>query len=209
MRNRKVPVIAAWLLRQFVRGDRSESLLGDLFEEYQAGRAARWYWWETLVALVYSARRGARRFFSRRVAYSVLALIAQPALFVCILALSEPYKRSCSGLPALFGAAAAPMLSFGVIEMAIALVIWVSPLGRTVRANPRSGLVRLSVLAFAAVGFGGGALTWAGTAMCPMGPLSCSPSSVTDSCARRGSASPEGRSSTAQPAPLVPRTSPH
>jgi hypothetical protein len=75
MSSREPPLVAAWLLNRFVAWDRKESLLGDLFEEYQAGRTAGWYWRETVVALLISMRGGIRRFFSDRRAHFILRII--------------------------------------------------------------------------------------------------------------------------------------
>ena len=65
MTMRQPPALAAWLLKQFVSGYRSESLSGDLFEEYQTGRTPGWYWREVIAALLVSVRCRARLLLSR------------------------------------------------------------------------------------------------------------------------------------------------
>ncbi len=186
---RKVPALPTWLLHRFVSGNRREALLGDLFEEYQAGRTAGWYWRETLVALVVSIRRQARGLFSCRGTQSILALTAQALLFVWIVTTSEQYRQHCAALPALLSSPIIPTLFAGTVLIAIAVVVWLSPLRRHIRINARSRLVRLSVAAFAAIGLSGGALTWASTASCPMSVSFCSSSSGVKSCARRSAES--------------------
>jgi hypothetical protein len=106
-------------LNQFVGGAGKESLLGDLFEEYQAGRTTGWYWRETVVALFISMRRGACRLVSYRRAQFILRII------------------------------------------------------------------RWSLAALVALGVGGGALTWASTAVRTAAPPVCSSSMVSNSCAHR------------------------
>ena len=119
MTGRTPPAVAAWLLNQFVGGAGKESLLGDLFEEYQAGRTTGWYWRETVVALLISMRRGARRLGSYRRAQFILQII------------------------------------------------------------------RWSLAALVALGVGGGALTWASTAVRTTGLPVCSSSSVGNACSHR------------------------
>jgi hypothetical protein len=53
--SRRSPIGANWLLERF--GVTNESLVGDLMEEYQSGRSAAWYWWQTLVAIARTAPR--------------------------------------------------------------------------------------------------------------------------------------------------------
>lgn len=197
---RKVPTLPTWLLNRFVSGSRREALLGDLFEEYQAGRTAGWYWREALIALVVSFRRQARGLFSLRGSQAILACTAQAVLFVWVVTLAEQYRQHCAALPALLGSPIVPTLYAGVALIAIAVAVWLSPLRRQIRINARSGLVRLSVAAFAAIGLSGGALTWASTASCPMSPSFCSFSSGVDSCVRRGTESPHGHTTVAHPA---------
>jgi hypothetical protein len=199
---RKVPTLATWLLNRCVSGNRREALLGDLFEEFQAGRTPGWYWRETLVALFVSIRRHARGLFSCGGAQSILALTAQALLFVWIVTLPEQYRQHCTTLPTLLSGPIIAILCAGVVLIAIAVVVWLSPLRRHIRINARSGLVRLSVAVFAAIGLSGGALTWASTASCSMSPSVCPSSSVVNSCERRGGESPQGRPSIAHSAHL-------
>jgi hypothetical protein len=72
---RQPPALAAWLLRRFVSGYRSESLAGDLFEEYQTERTPGWYWREVMAALLVSARCRARLLFSRYTAEIILLIV--------------------------------------------------------------------------------------------------------------------------------------
>jgi len=58
--NRKPPVLATWLLERFGVKRQNEALMGDLAEEYQAGRSWAWYWWQTLVAIFVTVIRDVR-----------------------------------------------------------------------------------------------------------------------------------------------------
>lgn len=53
---RSPPRIATWLLRHLGPIYRRDSLVGDLFEEFQRGRTRGWYWHQTLIAVVLGAR---------------------------------------------------------------------------------------------------------------------------------------------------------
>lgn len=75
MTMRQPPALAAWLLKRFVSGYRSECLAGDLLEEYQTGRTPAWYWREVIAAIAVSARRGAGLLFSRYAAEIILLIV--------------------------------------------------------------------------------------------------------------------------------------
>lgn len=190
---REEPTLAAWLLKHFVAKKQRESLLGDLFEEYQAGRTYCWYWRETLVAICISLRSGVHEVFSWCGTRVILGLVAQLPIVWAVL-LTEQYREQCPNLPVFSGDSTARMLCAGALQIAIALVVWPNPLGRPARAHRRSKVFRLSVAAFAAIGFSGGAFTWASTASCSIGSIVC-PAPAVHTCASRVGAAPGIRQS--------------
>ena len=185
MTMREPPAIAAWLLKRFATARRSDSLLGDLFEEYQTGRSSGWYWRETFVALLIAAHRESRELFSHRATQVFLALLAPCALLAWLFALSEQYRQLCPTPSILPSGALVLATCAGLVAVATALVLWRSSLLRPLRVTRRPGLLRLSVVAFAAIGgFSGAAVTWAGTASCSTERLVCPSSSEMSSCVR-------------------------
>lgn len=186
MNMREPPAIAAWLLKRFATTRRSESLLGDLFEEYQTGRPSGWYWRETFVALLIAVHRESRHLFARRVTQGFLALLAPSALLVWLFVLSEQYRQRCPTPSILPSGALVLAACAGLVAVATALMVWRSSLLRPLQVTRRPGLLRLSVVAFAAIGgFSGAAVTWAGTTSCSTERLVCPSSSEVSSCLHR------------------------
>lgn len=183
---REPPSLAVWLLRRFVAAPRAESLMGDLFEEYQAGRTSGWYWRETLLALLIALRHAACEVLSRRLVHVCLALGANSAVAIWLFTLSQQYRQSCPAPPILLSGSIAFVTSAGIVAAAIALALRRSSLLRLLRVTRSPVLLRLSVVAFAAIGFSGGAVTWAGTAFCSTNRTVCPSSYEMTSCARRG-----------------------
>jgi hypothetical protein len=60
MNHREPPRIAVWLLKQWASPYQRESLLGDLFEMYRAGRSRTWYWRQVIAALILARARALR-----------------------------------------------------------------------------------------------------------------------------------------------------
>ena len=50
MRRTEPPTLATWMLEHGIPGDYDEALVGDLLEEFRAGRSERWYWRQVLAA---------------------------------------------------------------------------------------------------------------------------------------------------------------
>ena len=184
MTTREPPPFAAWLLTIFLNTRRRESLLGDLFEEYQTGRTPAWYWRETLVALLIAALCEGRSLLSRRAARVFLALSAYSALLVWFFVFSEQYRQRCPA-PSVLLSGSIVLVTCTAAAIALACLLWQSPRLRPGSGRPR--LLRVSVVAFAAIGFSGGAVTWAaGTTLCSRDRPACSASYETASCAPGG-----------------------
>ena len=60
MRVTQPPRVATWLLERLASGEKRESLVGDLIEQYQDGRSASWYWRQALGSIVTGAASGVR-----------------------------------------------------------------------------------------------------------------------------------------------------
>jgi hypothetical protein len=54
------PRLATWLIEQLGRGSKTQSLIGDLSEQYAEGRSASWYWRQILAALAIEFADSAR-----------------------------------------------------------------------------------------------------------------------------------------------------
>jgi hypothetical protein len=68
MSEKRVPPVAAWILEQFSSDPRNENLMGDLAEQFAAGRSRAWYWRQALRAVVGS-------YFQEAWNHKVIALI--------------------------------------------------------------------------------------------------------------------------------------
>jgi hypothetical protein len=77
MRTSHPPTVATWLLEHLRSGKESESLMGDLVEEYGRRRSNAWYWRQVLTAIVMSCCEELRAHVLLAIKATVTGLAAQ------------------------------------------------------------------------------------------------------------------------------------
>src|SRR5882724_2197601 len=90
------PRIATWLLERFGPGYRNDSLVGDLFEEYQRDRTRAWYWRQAIVAICIGRVMSLRKSLPQRAASALLRFLTEAAGFLGVIALSQQIRHACS-----------------------------------------------------------------------------------------------------------------
>ena len=157
---RMPPALAMWLLRHVGSGYRSESLEGDLFEEYQHGRAPWWYWRQVLVAILVARMRSLRAVMSRSAVPAVLRLFTEIAILLGGVAVAAQSRQVCS-VQALLLSPTFIITLVGLIALAQSVGYYLS-----LRRSPRSTKqprIRHLLTAFTLATLSLGTLTWAGT----------------------------------------------
>ena len=173
MIKRAPPRIATWLLERLGPAYRNESLVGDLFEEYQQDRTHAWYWRQVIVAILIGQASSLRRLLPRLAASASLRFLTEAAGVLGAIALSQQLRQPCaSGWLTDFGSLLTLLAAVG---LCVSLGFYVSlSRGSDVRrtATPRrSTPVRRLLSVFAFTALSAGTLTWAGAA--PRTPHQC------------------------------------
>lgn len=86
---RMPPALAVWLLRHLGSGYHSESLAGDLLEEYQHDRSTLWYCREVFAAICAARWRSIRVTMARVTATAVLRLLTEIAILLGVVSASS------------------------------------------------------------------------------------------------------------------------
>jgi hypothetical protein len=169
------PRIATWLLERFGPGYRNDSLLGDLFEEYQRDRTRTWYWWQTIVAICIGRATSLRRSLSQFATSTLLRFLTEAAGLLGVMALSQQFRHTCASgwMVPEFASAVALLAGIG---LCVSLGFYVSlcvgsklPRAATNRSTPIKRLASV----FALTALSAGTLTWASAA--PRAPQQCTP----------------------------------
>ena len=88
------PRMATWLLRHLGPKYRRESLVGDLFEEFQRGRTRAWYWRQTAAAILIGGTQVLRVKLPKFVLTAVLRALIELGIILGGIALAES-KAMC------------------------------------------------------------------------------------------------------------------
>jgi hypothetical protein len=172
---RAPPRLAACLLKHFGPSYRSESLAGDLFEEYQLNRSPVWYWRQVVAAICVGRAMNLRKIFTvpRLAVPAMLRFSIEAAALIGCIALAEQFRRTCPIGPAadiawVVTIVAAAALCFSVgsyVSFCISLAL------RRRAVGDRSAPIKPLIRVFAITALSAGTLTWANTA--PRAPQQC------------------------------------
>jgi hypothetical protein len=150
------PRVATWLLRRLAAGWHSESLEGDLIEQYAQGRSQLWYWRQVAIAIALArlhAFRGRTWIATIRVFFRLLTELVVVLGAVSII---DQSRRTHDWQDMLSPAFIATM----TILAAIALVgLWL-PI-KLLKLKRTYGRINHLIAFFAVAALGAGTLSWA------------------------------------------------
>jgi hypothetical protein len=162
------PKLATWLLQRLGAGRHSESLAGDLIEQYAEGRGRLWYWRQVAVALVLARARvfrarswtAAMRVFCR--------LVTEVAVVLAIVSVIDQIRRAHDLRATLSPTFVETMTCLIAIALA-GLLLSRKPL----QPKPPHAPIKHLIALFAVAALGAGTLTWASTARQQCGTGTC------------------------------------
>jgi hypothetical protein len=171
MSKRIPPTFALWLLRYWGSPYHSESLAGDLIEQYQEGRSRAWCWGQVIAAILI-ARGSFIRALPWAATGSVLArLLAETAAVLAVVVIVDHARRAPSPLQMMNQTFAETLIAL----MAVALIGFRVSIRSKRRIQTRAVIGAL-MLAFGVIALGAGTLTWADTTrrdMCQAAACAC------------------------------------
>jgi hypothetical protein len=168
MMHRHPPRVATWLLQRLGAGRHSESLEGDLIEQYAQGRSRLWYWRQVAMAIVLARARAFRArpwIAATRVFFRLLTELAVVLGVVSVIDQSRRMHELRDMLSPAFVATMALLISIALVGPLLSLTILRSK-------RPHAPIKHLIVL-FAVAALGAGTLTWASTTRRQCGPDAC------------------------------------
>jgi len=158
MSERVPPKFALWLLKQWGSPYYSESLAGDLIEQYHEGRSRAWCWGQVTAAIVIARARFIRTLPWTEAGRLLSRLLAETAAVLALAVIVDQGRRAHSV------AGMTHQIFLGTLAALVA-VAWIG-----FRISARSGLrkrtysaIHALMLAFGVIALGAGTLTWAAT----------------------------------------------
>jgi hypothetical protein len=156
---RNPPKVATWLLQRLGVGWHSESLAGDLIEQYAEGRSRLWYWRQVAVAIVVTRARAFRTRSwpaAMRVFYHLVTEMAVVLAIVSAIDQSRHTHDLQAMMSPTFIATMACLLAIASLGLLLSL--------KSLQSKPPHAPVKHLIVLFAVIALGAGTLTWASTA---------------------------------------------
>jgi hypothetical protein len=158
MTERGPPKLALWLLRHFASAYHSESLAGDLIEQYREGRSEAWCWRQVAAAVVAGRARFVRGMPWTAICAVLSRLLAEVAAVLAVTVIVDQARRTHS----LGHMMTQSFVATVVVLTSMALVGFLL----SIRAHGRKqahAAVNALMLVFAVIALGLGTITWADT----------------------------------------------
>jgi hypothetical protein len=157
MSRRAPPKFALWLLKHWGSPYHSESLAGDLIEQYHEGRSRAWCWGQVIAAVAIARARFIRTLPWVEAGRLSCRLIAETAAVLALAVIVDQVRRahSIAGMHRFFLATLAVLVTVALMGFRMA-----APAG--VRKGTYPAMHAL-ILAFGVIALGAGTLTWAAT----------------------------------------------
>jgi hypothetical protein len=171
MSERVPPAFALWLLKYWGSPYRSESLTGDLIEQYQEGRSRAWFWGQVTTAILIARGRFIRALPWAATGRVLARLLAETAAVLAVVVIVAHARRAPSPLQMMNQTFAETLIAL----MAVALIGFRVSIRSKRRIQTRAVIGAL-MLAFGVIALGVGTLTWADTTrrdMCQAAACAC------------------------------------
>ena len=138
MTRRAPPRLASWLLQRFAFGPRRESLIGDIFEEYEHGCSAMWFLVE-VITTVFVASATTIRTHPRPVFRASVLAVTVPVFFATAGSLLVGDIRTQNWLTVLFDVSVFGYCSMGLIVLMLTITCLDEPVSMSL-LEPHTGL---------------------------------------------------------------------
>jgi hypothetical protein len=158
MIEREPPKLALWLLKSWGSPYHSESLAGDLIEQYREGRSSAWCWRQVMAAIVAARIRFVRSMPWTAACAVLTRLFAEVAAVLALTVVVDQARRSQSIAQMMTRSFAGTLAVLIAMAMAAFLL--------SMRAHKRRrthAAIKALMLVFGVIALGLGTITWADT----------------------------------------------
>jgi drug/metabolite transporter (DMT)-like permease len=158
MSQRIPPRAALWILNRFCSGYRSESLAGDLIEQFQQGETRPWFWKQVVTAVLVAGNRHIERSLLLPALRLFLRVAIELAVVLTACTLADQSRRTHS-----FRDMLTPHFMVTIVVLITTVAIALAAAAWASQKRPASPVVNSLIAAFAMIALGFGAFTWAST----------------------------------------------